>query len=497
MKKSFIILILVIQIGALFIFENMYSLFKNLERSETTAIIADSDLRAELVVMKTRLSLPLTDQAVYFDQILPAQPGANSRQFEPSGKNQVLLLKKQIDSGRSLLFKKTIVSTQLEIFRSLIKILSGVTIALGIFIFACGLYLVFLLRKKSPLQNAESISPLQDYLLEIKNSELELKNQVAEQNLASLKIAALNKSIINTIHLAVIFTDVNGKIEIFNPAAQKYFGHSFAAAKNNRLNEVLLDQPELLAFINAAQKKSSQEIESSGRIFFTDVVPIAADGRLIVIRDVSKERKKEKIQRLNANLMMLGEMAASLAHEIRNSLGVMLGYSKAIRAEPDKTAKISREIHFLSAMMESFLQFARPVEKIKRVETALGPLITAGAAAHNLAVDLPEKDLLIQSDPLLLNVIFSNLALNANQAGAKHLQATYSHAENTVITIGDDGPGIAPAMREKIWLPFFSGRDKGTGMGLATVKKLVSALNGDIQLLESKSGALFRIVFYS
>jgi signal transduction histidine kinase len=149
-------------------------------------------------------------------------------------------------------------------------------------------------------------------------------------------------------------------------------------------------------------------------------------------------------------------------------------------------------------MMESFLQFARPVEKVKRTEIVLGPLIAASAAAHNLAVSLPLKSLRIQSDPLLMNVIFSNLVLNAVQAGANHLTVEFCAAENTVIIVSDDGPGIAPAVREKIWLPFFSTRDKGTGMGLATVKKLVSALNGDIQLLDDgKPGATFKITFYS
>lgn len=98
---------------------------------------------------------------------------------------------------------------------------------------------------------------------------------------------------------------------------------------------------------------------------------------------------------------------------------------------------------------------------------------------------------------MLLNVIFSNLALNAGQAGAHRLQVEFPADENTLIMVSDDGPGIPAAVRDKIWLPFFSTRDKGTGMGLATVKKLVSALNGDIQLLESKSGAVFRIVFYT
>jgi len=498
MKKSFIVLIIIIQIIALFIFENMYSLFKDLERSEIANIISASDIQAELHVLKAQRRSLLPEQPGYFDQVLPAAGGEDSRQIVASGKDQVVLIKKQLTAGSSLLFKKTIRSAQLETFRSVIRILAGLTVFLGIFIIACGIYLAILLRKKNPAKDTEAISPLQDYLLEMKKSELELKDQVAAQSRSSGKIEALNKSIISTIHLAVIFTDAAGKIEIFNPAAQKYFARSYAAAKNNSLADVLRDHPELLAFVNACREKDSAEIESAGRIFFIDLVPVGTSGRLLVIRDVSSERKKEKIRRLNANLMMLGEMAASLAHEIRNSLGVILGYSKAIRAEPEKTAKITREIHFLSAMMESFLQFARPVEKVKHVKTALGPIIAASAAANNLAVGLPEKDLRIESDPLLLNVIFSNLALNAGQAGAKRLQVEFPADENTLIMVSDDGPGIPAAVRDKIWLPFFSTRDKGTGMGLATVKKLVSALNGDIQLLDDgKPGATFKITFYS
>jgi signal transduction histidine kinase len=498
MKRSFIVLVIVIQVIALFIFDNMLALFKTLEARESAAIIAAGEAQAELHVLKARQRLPLPDPGAYFDQVLATEPGPDSTRVLASGKNQLLLLTRRVDAGRSLLFKKTIRSVQLEAFRSLKKILTGLTVSLGIFIIACGLYLAVLLRKKGAPQPGEAIPPLQDYLLQIRNSEQELKTQVAAQSLSSTKIGELNKSIINTIQLAVIFTDAAGKIEIFNPAAQKYFGRSFAAAKNNPLSGVLGAYPELLAFIAGAGKKASAEIESNGRIFLSDVVPVGRSGCLAVVRDISSERKKERIQRLNANLMMLGEMAAALAHEIRNSLGVVLGYSKAIKAEPAKTAKINREIHFLSAMMESFLQFARPVDKIKRSAVLLGPLISASAAAHGLAVRLPGRDLSIQSDPLLLNVVFSNLALNASQAGATRLDVDFSSGETDTITVGDDGPGIAAAVREKIWLPFFSTREKGTGMGLATVKKLVSALNGDIQLLDDGNpGARFRIVFYN
>ncbi|MCX6555386.1 MAG: PAS domain-containing protein [Candidatus Aminicenantes bacterium] len=337
MKKSFIALIVIIQVLALFVFVNMYSLVKNLEKSEIANIIATSEARAELYILKNRSQQPALDPAGYFDQILPGTGGEDSQQIIQSGKDQQLLLKKRLNANSGLLFKKSIRSVQLGTFHSLKKILAGLIIFLGVFIIACGIYLAFQLRRKDTAKIADSISPFQDYLLEMKKSELELKSLVAEQSESSSKIEKLNKSIINTIHLAVIFTDAAGKIELFNPAAQRCFGRSFAAAKNNSLNDVLRDYPELPAFINAAGKKDSAEIESAGRLFVADVVPVGASGRLAVIRDVSKERKKEKIQRLNANQMMLGEMAASLAHEIRNSLGVILGYSKAILAEPEKT----------------------------------------------------------------------------------------------------------------------------------------------------------------
>jgi len=497
MKRSFLVLVIVIQILALFIFENMRALFTSLEKNEIAAIIAQSDLQAELHIQRSLRRLPGPARENYFDQILPLPGAESSRQVIPAGKKQLLLIRKPLDANSGLLFKKTIQSRQLDALRSLKKILFALIVFLGIFIVACGVYLVVLLRKKGPEKSAGTGSPFQDYLVEMKNTQLELQNLVAEQNRSTSQKEELNKSIINTVHLGVIFISASGKIEIFNPAAQKLFNRSLASVKNNSLAAVLQEHPGLTAFIQASEKKNSAEIESGSHIFYVDMVPVSDSGRLVLVRDVSAERKKEKIQRQNANLMMLGEMAAALAHEIRNSLGVILGYSKAMRTEPEKTRKIVREINFLSEMMESFLQFARPVEKISRKKTDVGKVLAAAAAAQEMAVDLPESALHLKSDPLLLNVIFSNLVLNAKQAGAKRLTVEFSPAATPSLTLADDGPGIAAANRERIWLPFFSTRDKGTGMGLATVKKLVSALNGDIQLVESSGGAVFRIVFYS
>jgi signal transduction histidine kinase len=506
MRKSPLVLLFVVQILALFVLENMRGLMAGLEKNEIAGIIAQSDLRAELYIQKNTQVAMRPGQETFFDRILPLPRGESGSEIIRSGKRQRLLIKKTLGSGTGLLFEKTIRSRQLDAFAALKKILSGLIIFLGIFIVACGIYLIVLLRKKRVEGGTGSFSPLQDYLVEMKNAQLELQNLVDEQNRSTTQKEELNKTIINTVHLGVLFISASGTIEIFNPSAQKIFKRSFASAKNNSLATVLHDHPELTAFISASEKKNSAEIESGDLIFFVDVVPVGAgrdgpvsdSGRLVLIRDVSAERKKEKIQRQSANLMMLGEMAASLAHEIRNSLGVILGYSKAISSEPKKTGKIVREIQFMSEMMERFLLFARPVEKISREKTDLGKVIAASAAAQEMPIDLPEGAMKLNSDPLLLNVIFSNLILNAKQAGATRLKVEFSSGETPSLTVSDNGPGIAAANAMKVWLPFFSTRDKGTGMGLATVKKLVSALNGDIQLLDNgKPGARFRIVFYS
>jgi two-component system sensor histidine kinase PilS (NtrC family) len=334
----------------------------------------------------------------------------------------------------------------------------------------------------------------------MKSSQQELQDLVVAQRRTASEQEELNKSIINTVHLGVIYLSSGSKIEIFNPAAQALFGRSFVAARNHLLADALPGHPELVRFILAGDKRKSAEIESGRFIFFVDVVPVGDghQGRLVLVRDVSEERKKERIRRHNDNLMMLGEMAASLAHEVRNSLGVILGYSKAMSGEPEKTAKIVREVQFMSEMMESFLRFAKPVPRAGRKPTDLGAVIAAAAAAQEIAVEMPATALELNSDPLLLNVIFTNLALNARQAGAGNLTVEFTPGAAPAVTIGDDGPGIAAASAEKIWLPFFSTRDKGTGMGLATVKKLVSALGADIQLLNpGEPGAKFKITFYS
>jgi signal transduction histidine kinase len=497
-RRSSLFLLIIVEILALFVFENMRALFSTLERNERQAIAALGDAQADLHVLRTLQGQSRPGRAKYFDRILPLPRPETGSRVIGAGRELRLEIRKPLGPASGLLFQKAIRSRQLDSFQGMKKVLSLLVLLLGLAIAACGIYLVALLRRRQPEPNIGAGSPFQDYLVEMKSSQLELQDMVAAQRRAAGEKEELNKSIINTVHLGVIFLSAEGKIEIFNPAAQELFGRSYAAAKNHLLAEALPGHPALARAILAGDKRSSGEIESGASIFFVDVVPVGDGGRLALVRDVSDERKRERVRRQNDNLMMLGEMAASLAHEVRNSLGVILGYSKAMSGEAEKSAKIVREVQFMSAMMESFLRFAKPVAKVGRKPVDLGRAIAEAAAANELSCELPAQTLELKSDPLLLNIVFANLALNARQSGAGRLRVEFAPGASPAVIVADDGPGIAAANADRIWLPFFSTKDKGTGMGLATVKKLVSALGGDIQLLNpGEPGAMFKITFYT
>jgi signal transduction histidine kinase len=194
-------------------------------------------------------------------------------------------------------------------------------------------------------------------------------------------------------------------------------------------------------------------------------------------------------------LLILGEISASLAHEIKNSLGVIYGYAKGLAGDARKTKKITDEINYLTALMENFLSFSKPIERIQHVRTDLKPILIHTAETNQMSVDLPVEEIVLESDPVLLNVIFSNLVLNSKQAGADTIRIERPSAGE--IVIGDNGPGIEEKIGDRIWLPFFSTKQSGTGMGLPIVRKVVNALNGEIQLLPGKGpGAWFKISFF-
>jgi len=217
-------------------------------------------------------------------------------------------------------------------------------------------------------------------------------------------------------------------------------------------------------------------------------------------------------------LKVCGEMAASLAHEIRNPLAGMKVAIEVLMTELSLTeqdravfTKIIEQIRNIELLMRNLLDFARPaaaqrdfvkVGKILRNTVDFlkkHPVYTTGEAPKELIMEIDEEMPPVYADPQQLQQIFLNLLLNAleavSQGGKIYVRASYDGKEDQLkIEIEDTGKGIPEELKEKIFEPFFTTKGKGTGLGLAVTKRLVEGQGGRITVERGvQGGALFRL----
>jgi PAS domain S-box-containing protein len=244
-------------------------------------------------------------------------------------------------------------------------------------------------------------------------------------------------------------------------------------------------------------------------------------GAALFFKDLTRVEQLEERERLRDRLAALGEMAAAIAHEVKNPLAgieVMAGVLKRqLPDSPDGQAilnDIINEAKMANAIVLEVLEFVRPI-RLQVERTALGDvvreavaLVRAQADAPELAVAIHVPDDLppIQGDPTQLRQLFVNLLTNAFEAlaprGRIAIGAVLFHAEYDAaaagefgqttplvsIEVSDDGPGIPPEFADRIFSPFFTTKPRGTGLGLAIVRKIVDAHDGRIDLSSQPGG---------
>ena len=194
-------------------------------------------------------------------------------------------------------------------------------------------------------------------------------------------------------------------------------------------------------------------------------------------------------------------MLAGIAHEVRNPLGGLELYAGLLRdaldGQPERleeVRRIEREVGHLKVVVNEFLEFARrPPLHLESVE--LGPLcdevreLTRASSGVTIAVDVPPR-LCVRADVGQLRRVLLNLARNAAAAarnGRVQLGARMVEA-GVRIEVRDDGPGVPPELREQIFTPFFTTREKGTGLGLAFVREIVRDHGGEAVVRDAPGG---------
>jgi signal transduction histidine kinase len=236
-------------------------------------------------------------------------------------------------------------------------------------------------------------------------------------------------------------------------------------------------------------------------------------GAICLFTDLTAVKDLEEQLRLKESLATVGELTAGIAHEFRNGLATIHGYSKLIdlNSLPDQYRPyiegIRAETESLSRVVTNFLNFARPAQ-LTLTDVDLGAICERAAAeirpdARTLGgdVDVSGEFGIVEGDEVLLRQAVNNLLRNALEACADakppHIAIRSERdfsARALRINVADNGPGVPLALRERVFQPFFTTKRDGTGLGLALVQKIIVFHNGRIVVgSSSTNGANFQV----
>ena len=237
------------------------------------------------------------------------------------------------------------------------------------------------------------------------------------------------------------------------------------------------------------------------------------EARLIIMLDITKARELERLVSIQDKMASLGRVAAGIAHEIRNPLSGINLYLTALGGKTQGMAEVTEIVGKMQAasarieaVIKRVLDFSRPTApkvsliNLNQVVTNVMELsaVTLRKAGINLEASLAESLPLAHADGQLLEQVLMNLITNAVQAlsevtGEKKIGLDSSLAmDRIVIRVSDSGPGIPPALREKVFDPFYTGRREGSGIGLSLCHRIVSDHGGKLTVSQSRwGGAMF------
>jgi PAS domain S-box-containing protein len=238
----------------------------------------------------------------------------------------------------------------------------------------------------------------------------------------------------------------------------------------------------------------------------TTIVPfLDAHGKprqyLAIRYDITARKNAEAQLREQAALTQLGQLAAVVAHEVRNPLAGLRASLQVIdrRCEPRDRSAIAamiQRIDGLNANVEDLLLFARPKPPrvqsvdVKAMMRDVAASAQNGTGRSGLPIPIDGDDLQASADPDMLRAALLNITLNACQAAGTHDVDVQIAAENghCRIAVRDRGPGIPADVRDRVFEPFFTTRTNGTGLGLAIVKRMMELQDGTVTLRERADG---------
>lgn len=347
--------------------------------------------------------------------------------------------------------------------------------------------------------------------LKDKERELELLKRKAEDRASSIEI--YNEDILQSVPSGVISFDRELTITKMNSAAGKilelreddvvgkHYSSVFSSPVADIIGEGKTIERAELACVTAGGKRIWLGLNMSPLKDSSDNII----GRILVFTDLTELKAFQSQMELRERLSSLGEMSAGIAHELRNPLGVISGYTNILLKKADAGSRpaveaIGKEVEVMDRIISDFLSFARPTELLQS-DVNLGELInnciqaaedeTSGISLVCDQMDFP----VIRGDEILLRQSVTNLIQNAVESmpegGEIRIGVRVDDALH--LSVADGGHGIAPNIRDKIFLPFYTTKERGTGLGLSIVHKVVSSHGGTVDIQSGDKGTTFTL----
>lgn len=350
---------------------------------------------------------------------------------------------------------------------------------------------------------------------------VKVEKELEEKKIDFKKLEAMNKYIIENINSGILTIDANARITSFNKAAERITGYTLEEMYNKTIDtffrDLLEDKDHSIPpdEEDAAYFRIDTPFKTKdGRELFLglSVSPMKDGGYIMIFQDLTRLKNMEEQLHRSDRLHALGELAASLSHEVRNPLASISGsvqvLKESLQLNNDEQRLLDiviREADRLNALVADFLLFAKPAVKMVRVN--LNDIISEtldmfknSPESKNIDIRIElENGLFIQGDSRQLKQVFWNLFLNSSHAmpeGGK-LKIEANHKPDFIeITVSDTGIGIPPDIIGKIFDPFFTTRDSGIGLGLAMAHRIIEGHHGKIEV-KSKEGAgtTFKIIW--
>ena len=384
-------------------------------------------------------------------------------------------------------------------------------------------------KKEGELDVAVKI--FEQVIAELKQKEKVLQELYQKTDRKAKNLASYNEYILKSITSGMVICDEEGKITRMNRPAETILEKSESMVLGKHYKTVLGEDSPLCSAIQTALREQGTSsvpeinlMKKSGESISTSLSSSAVKdeqgrmlGVVVFLTDLTEIKKLEEEIAFKDKMAALGEMSSGLAHELRNSMGTILGFSKLLKKRRDDPTSqnqavdgIVNEAMSMESLLQRFLAFAKPFQlKIEKIDlkeiiqechTSVKETLKENRITFklNCELDLPS----LPGDPILLKQCFHNLIQNSIEAmpdggnlSIRLVEERLTSQEKSILVeLSDTGCGIAKDVQDKIFNPFFTSREKGTGLGLSLVKKIVSLHNGKIEL-ESKlnQGTTFKI----